>query len=582
MEQVAPDDDGSNESGNGARHVPEHDTLGFSDVAWAEARRRAAVIAPLAARDAVPAVAAREAGRALGLSERTIYALLRRWHQSGGLVAALAPRPSPGGRGKGRLTARMEQLVAETIRDEYLSKQKKRAEAVVRAVRDRCRAAGLKTPAANTVRARVHRVRADVAARAREGVGSAAARRLAPAAGRTPPSPRPMAVLQIDHTPVDLVLVDETWRKPAGRPWLTVAIDTYSRCVAGLYLSYEAPSATVAGLCLAHAVQDKASYLRGLGVEADWPCQGLPGALFVDNGPEFHSDAFARGCQQHGIRLEHRPKGAPHWGGIVERLVGTAMVMVHELPGTTFSDPVERGEYDSDKAACLTLAELERWLVLAVTGSYHNAMHGGLGAPPLARWRNGVAEHGEPPAVADPQAFVVDFLPVLRRRVTREGIVADHIAYYADALRPLIAERDRLGPVLVRRDPRDLSRVWVLDPDPAGRVYIEIPCSRQGRPAISLHEHRLAVTHLRAQGRAQVDEEAIFRAVQQQREVVREAAHETRSARRQLARIADAAKGAPARGRAAASAPSGIAREPATTDDAGAVFDLDPYPAERW
>ncbi len=236
--------------------------------------------------------------------------------------------------------------------------------------------------------------------------------------------------------------MDETWRKPVGRPWLTVAIDAHSRCVAGLHLSYEAPSATVAGLCLAHAALDKTAYLRTLGIEADWPCQGRPGEVFVDNGSEFHSSAFRRGCEQHGIALRHRPKGAPHRGGIVERLVGTAMGRVHELPGTTFSNPAERGDYDSSKAACLTLAELERWLVLAVTGPYHNGVHGGLGGPPLARWRAGVAEHGAPQAVADPHAFLVDFLPVLRRRVTREGIVCDHMAYYNGALRPLVARRD--------------------------------------------------------------------------------------------------------------------------------------------
>ena len=323
---------------------------------------------------------------------------------------------------------------------------------------------------------------------------------------------------------------------------------------------------------------DKAAYLRRIGVEADWPCQGRPGEVFVDNSPEFHSDAFGRGCGQHGITLRHRPPGAPHWGGIVERLIGTAMAVVHELPGTTFSNPAERGEYDSASAACLTLAELERWLVLAVTGPYHNSVHGGLGEPPLARWRAGVAEHGAPPAVADSQAFLVDFLPVLRRRITREGIVCDHIAYYNDALRPLIARREEPGPVLVRRDPRDLSRVWVLGPDDS--TYVEVPCSRQGRPAISLYEHRLAVAHLRAQGQAAVNEDAIFRAVQQQRRIVHGAAQCTRSARRQVARTADAARGAPARKTSEPPVLPDSAMEP--TDDAGAAYNLDPYPAERW
>ena len=578
MEQAGPLNEAADDGKSDPRRVPNGGTLALSDARWAAAQSRAVVIARLAALESVSASAAREAGQALGLSERTIYRLLRLWQRSGGLVTSLAPRPSAGGRDKSRLSAAAEQFVTEAIRDEYLSKQKKRAEAVVRAVRDRCRVAGIAPPAANTVRARVRRVRADKAARVREGSGSAAARRLTPVVGQTPAAAKPMAVLQVDHTPVDLILVDETWRKPVGRPWLSVAIDTYSRCVAGLHLSYEAPSATVAGLCVAHAALDKAAYLRGLGIEADWPCQGRPDEVFVDNGSEFHSAAFERGCQQHGIALRFRPKGAPHWGGIVERLVGTAMAMVHELPGTTFSNPAERGEYDSDATACLTLAELERWLMLAITGSYHNAVHGGLGEPPLARWRRGVAEHGAPSALSDPHAFMVDFLPVLRRRITREGIVADHIAYFSDALRPLVAARDRLGPVLVRRDPRDLSRVWVLDPDGGGTI--EVSCSRQGRPRISLHEHRLAVTHLREQGRAQVDEDAIFAAVEQQCEIVREAAQRTRSARKQLARTADAGRGAPPK--ACPVPPPRSDHAPQTVRAGDVIYDLEPYAAERW
>jgi len=35
--------------------------------------------------------------------------------------------------------------------------------------------------------------------------------------------------LQIDHTGIDLIVVDERERQPIGRPCLTVAIDVYSR-----------------------------------------------------------------------------------------------------------------------------------------------------------------------------------------------------------------------------------------------------------------------------------------------------------------------------------------------------------------
>lgn len=38
-----------------------------------------------------------------------------------------------------------------------------------------------------------------------------------------------MAQVQIDHTVVDLVVVDERHRLPIGRPYVTVGIDVFSR-----------------------------------------------------------------------------------------------------------------------------------------------------------------------------------------------------------------------------------------------------------------------------------------------------------------------------------------------------------------
>jgi putative transposase len=111
------------EDGNsGPRHVSNGGTFGLSDARLEAALRRAAVIVPLAALESESVSAAVDAGRTLGLSERTISGLLCLWQRSGGLVTSLAPYPSAGGRGKSRLTAAAEQMVTEAIRDEYLSK----------------------------------------------------------------------------------------------------------------------------------------------------------------------------------------------------------------------------------------------------------------------------------------------------------------------------------------------------------------------------------------------------------------------------------------------------------------------------
>jgi putative transposase len=85
--------------------------------------------------------------------------------------------------------------------------------------------------------------------------------------------------------------VDEIERLPVGRPWLTVVIDVATRMIAGFHLSFEHPSSTSVALAISHAVLPKETYLRNLGVDADWPVKGLPAMVHLDNAEEFHASA---------------------------------------------------------------------------------------------------------------------------------------------------------------------------------------------------------------------------------------------------------------------------------------------------
>jgi hypothetical protein len=91
---------------------------------------------------------------------------------------------------------------------------------------------------------------------------------------------------------------------------------------------------------------------------------------------------------------------------------------------------------------------------------------------------------------------------VTRRTLTRTGFVIDHVQYYSDALKPWIARREELDRFVLRRDPRDISRIWVLDPD--GGAYLEVPYRTLSRPPISAWEQKAAVARLRELGRAEV------------------------------------------------------------------------------
>jgi len=527
---------------------PSPDLATVSALQWAEAKRREAHIRPLAELGICTTARAEAAARELGLSSRRVYALIRRYRASGGLLTALLPGKSKGGQGKSRLSEEIEKIIGETIDAIYLNRQKAPVSRVVEEVRRRCLHAKLKPPSGHAIRRRIRTLSAEETIRRREGAKAARAK-TRPVSGAFPESPYPLAVVQMDHTPVDLIIVDETYREPIGRPYLTLAIDVFSRCITGFHLSLEAPSAVSVGLCLTHAALDKDAWLSARGIAGEWPIWGKPQRLSIDNGSDFHSEALRRGCEQHGIGLDFRPMGQPHYGGIVERVLGTFMQLIHDLPGTTFSNVSERADYASEPRAVMTLAELEHWLTVAIIDYYHRKPHTGLVAVPLDRYREGIELRSAVLGMAYPhkpentRAFVIDFLPVVWRTLQRHGFRIDHIDYYSDVLRPLIGNADQ-GKFLIRRDPRDLSRVYVLDP--ASQQYFEVPYRTLARPGITLWEYRQALKRLRERGLDRVNEATIFQAVEEMRRIVRDAAGKTRTARRQTERLRQSTAGQPA------------------------------------
>lgn len=287
-----------------------------------------------------------------------MYNLVNAWRSSGGSLPALVPIKPSGGKGRARLTLAVEAVIGDAIDHFYLTAQKPRLSAVVKAIRRRCRLTGIKTPSVNTVQRRINELAPTRVAIKRDD--HKAAQRLTPAPGSTPEARAPFDVIQMDHTKIDLIIVDSVSRLPIGRPFLTLAIDEFSRCVVGICVTLEAPSATSVGLCLTHAGLDKRAWLERIGADCLWPMCGKPARLYVDNGADFHSEGLRRGCEVHGIQLDYRPINRPHYGGIVERVIGTAMQLIHELPGTTFSNTQERGAYDFDAKAALTLQELDK------------------------------------------------------------------------------------------------------------------------------------------------------------------------------------------------------------------------------
>jgi putative transposase len=336
----------------------------------------------------------------------------------------------------------------------------------------------------------------------------------------------PLDVVQIDHTTVDLIVVDDVTRQPIGRPVLTVAIDVHTRLVTGFYLAMDYPSTLRAGVCVAHSVFEKGTWLAERGIDVPWPAAGLPRAVHVDNAGEFHSGAFTRTLEDFGVEVIYRPVARPHFGGHVERLIGTTMGAVHLLRGTTFSSIRARGHYPAEARATMTLRELERWLALEILGKYHQRIHSALQRPPIAVWSELTAST---PARMPKERleFLTGLLPYEWRLPRRDGVHLFGIRYWSDALVSLLGRHEQK--LMTRYDPRDLSRVWVRRPD--GR-HVEARYKNLVREPISLWEHSRAMARLREQGRQEVTEEILFQTIREQRRIEDEALWSSKQARR--------------------------------------------------
>ena len=511
----------------------------IAEAKLAEATRKYEIIKPLLAMPRRTTAEVLACAEKHGRGIATIYRWLREFESIG--KVSVFVRRSRKDKGRIALPKKIEEVVSDTIKAHYLTKQKKNVSKVIREVELLCQKLKLEPPHPNTIRNRIKMLNAYEKKKSREG-NKAARDAYAPIKGHFPGADFPLAVVQVDHTPVDLILVDDLHRLPIGRPWLTLLIDVFSRMVLGFYISLDPPGNLSLGLCLTQAFLPKEKYLATQGVEAPWPCWGVPRTIHADNAKEFRGEMLQNACKEYGIDLEWRPVATPHYGAHIERLLGTLNQEIHNAPGTTFSNPDQRGEYDSEGHAVMSLSEFEKWFTILCVETYHQRPHSQLGMPPIAKWQEGILGTkkipgiGIPPRITDELRLKLDLMPFVERSVQHYGIIWDHIEYQHDVLRRWVNAPDPEHPklkrkFLCRRDPRDISVIWFYDPEV--HQYYAIPYRNTSHPAISIWELREAERRaVEERSEIPVDERRIFAAYEKMREIEERAKKLTKKVRR--------------------------------------------------
>ncbi|WP_340040428.1 transposase family protein [Aminobacter sp. Piv2-1] len=443
--------------------------LARSDEAWLAARRVARELDRILDGPGPRQSAIARASAELRLSTRQIYNLLTRYRVDR-TVASLLPR-GDGIREK-RLQPEAEEIIATTLREHWLVLEAPPLAPVVAEVRARCEEAGLAVPSYVTVARRIPALFSPEEIAKKRSANPKHLHRLRPRPGYIH-AERLLDVCQIDHTPTDINFVEvvEGGGTFIGRAYLTIVTDVATRCILGFCLTLEKPSALSVALCLAHAMCPKEEWLTARSIEHGWPMFGRPRSLVTDSAKEFKGNAFQRGCEDYGIRIRYRDRGLVHQGGVVERLLGKLNSVLATKPGTTGRSVEDRDQYPAERRARLSFADLERCVALAVIdhNTQENARTLKVPATEWDRQAHDLARFDD-----DPMRVLLAFMPGTERSLSPQGVSMFALDYYSSWLGSLVPQRDRLGKLEVRYDPRDISHVYIRDPEtrdsrPVGR-----------------------------------------------------------------------------------------------------------------
>lgn len=460
------------------------------------------------------------------LSVATVYRWLAIYDQSGGDIRSLIPNWHKRGRNR-YLQPAVDQIVTAVIDELYLQREQRSVDDVYLEVQLRVEEANasqsetiLAIPGRTTIHDRIQQLNIRDKLQARQG--KQAARRALTQYGAMKPPDRPLMRVEIDHTPVDIILIDAEDGLPLGRPTLTSVLDIATRYPLGYYLGFEPPSYLAVCEALAHAFKPKGDVRAQYGTDHEWIAYGLPGTLVVDNGREFKGQSLEDACLSLGIMLQFTPKMTPQFKGGIERLFRTQNSgLFHTLEGTTFANIFARGDYRSLELAKLTLHDIDSALHIFLLDFYAQQFHTSLQGIPARRWEQFLADGFQPRLPANVADVDILLGRVLQRTLFHYGVEIDGLRYNHNDLSPLRDQLKRGEKVKIKYHPGDISQVYIYNP--FDQSYLCAPAvNRAYAQGLSHWKHQVIRAFLKAE-RGRVDQDGLAWAKRKMRDVVAEA-----------------------------------------------------------
>lgn len=275
-----------------------------------------------------------------------------------------------------RFTPTIENLIASSIKEIFLdNKENRNSTDVIAYIRAKMLEQNISVhlcPSLRTLQRRIQQLDPYIVTKAKKG--TRIANKKFKAAGHKKNSPFLMAAVEIDTHYLDIIVIDSEYKDDIGRPFLSCAIDTYSRCIVGFYLSMLPVNASSTLAVFRNMLERPYTNLPG----------GVPSLIIPDNGVEFKNSTFSRVCNELGITIQPAQNRSPDDKPKIERFFGTLTdSLIQKIRGTTFSDPIKRGDYDSKKNARATLENIESYIDEWINEIYHKSIHSETGRAPI-------------------------------------------------------------------------------------------------------------------------------------------------------------------------------------------------------
>ena len=349
---------------------------------------------------------------------------------------------------------------------------------------------------------------------------------------------RPRHILErveIDHTPLDLFVIDERTGLPQGRPTVTFAIDTKSKMPVGMHVGFTGTSIEAVFACLRHAMTPK-TYVKEdyPEIEHDWPCHGRIETLVCDNGLEFHSTELERVAFELGTQLQFCPKRQAYYKGSIERFLKTLNYQfARSLPGHSFAKWFHREDYDPLKHAVITFEQLMRYLHRWIIDIYAQKLHRGINSSPYRKWSE-AAKEMPPELLSDISGLDITLGRTCERTLFHYGIELHNLRYNDKAMLSLRRQHGDSAKLDVRYYFDDISVIHVIDP--ITKEAIPVPALDQTYTReLSLEQHRLICARTRETNNNTIDLSALARAKAEIREIISELSFSKSQRKRQRA-----------------------------------------------